>query len=301
MLARSGIFSNHIRKSGAPLSKIRFGALSRAAAFSTLFESRLIRAKQYLDQPLVIFEMTCSDSVLYEKIVASDPIHAQHVASWDELRSTDRGLMILNGDSSRLPVPDASVDDITDPPYFDFVHYSELSDFFFAGFLRPSPLCLVQSGVLQTGRVQHKDPRVFAKQLGSVFAECRVLKDDGVLAFSFHHSRAEGWAAIYEAITSTGRSCCRASVHALSDRKPQDRGKIRSVLMRFLCASGHGVRSSARSMHNHQSLRCPCEQAQAAGISIDCRPFCDCRFTSVGGLVQRQRRFGVVQYDCASK
>jgi putative DNA methylase len=42
-----------------------------------------------------------------------------------------------------------------------------------------------------------------------------VLKDDGVLAFSFHHSRAEGWAAIHEAITSAGLAVVAAHpVHA---------------------------------------------------------------------------------------
>jgi putative DNA methylase len=42
-----------------------------------------------------------------------------------------------------------------------------------------------------------------------------VLKDDGVLAFSFHHSRAEGWAAIYEAINTAGLAVVAAHpVHA---------------------------------------------------------------------------------------
>lgn len=40
----------------------------------------------------------------------------------------------MNGDSSKLPVPAGTVDAVvTDPPYFDFVHYSELSDFFLHG------------------------------------------------------------------------------------------------------------------------------------------------------------------------
>lgn len=44
---------------------------------------------------------------------------------------------------------------------------------------------------------------------------CRVLKDDGVLAFSFHHSRAEVWAAVYEAITDAGLAVVAAHpVHA---------------------------------------------------------------------------------------
>lgn len=154
------------------------------------------------------------------KIIASDPIHAQCVTSWDELRTTDQGVLILNGNSSRLPVPDRSVDAvITDPPYFDFVHYSELSDFFFAWLspvLKSRYPWFGREDSSDKGEVQHKDPRAFARQLACVFSECcRVLKDDGVLAFSFHHSRAEGWAAIHEAITNTGLSIIAAHpVHA---------------------------------------------------------------------------------------
>jgi putative DNA methylase len=51
------------------------------------------------------------------------------------------------------------------------------------------------------GEVQNKQPTLFAANLSRVFSESRrVMKDDGVLVFSFHHSRPEGWAAIYEAL-----------------------------------------------------------------------------------------------------
>ncbi len=51
------------------------------------------------------------------------------------------GLLIMNGDSSKLPVPAGTVDAVvTDPPYFDFVHYSELSDFF----------CMALTGITQS-------------------------------------------------------------------------------------------------------------------------------------------------------
>ncbi|EHS0330197.1 TPA: hypothetical protein LTB51_004580 [Escherichia coli] len=126
----------------------------------------------------------------------------------------------MNGDSSKLPVPAGTVDAVvTDPPYFDFVHYSELSDFFFAWLspaLRNRYSWMAREDSSDPGEVQHKDPLVFARQLASVFTEaCRVLKDDGVLAFSFHHSRAEGWAAIYEAVSKAGLAVVAAHpVHA---------------------------------------------------------------------------------------
>ncbi|MBX3709539.1 MAG: hypothetical protein KIT56_10085 [Gammaproteobacteria bacterium] len=217
------MFSNHILKpERAPLENSVWGTGKSSGTFCTLFESRLIRAKRYLDEPFEVnFERNHKGQKIGSiKVIASDPICANRVESWKDLIAADRGLLILNGDSSILPIPDASIDAvITDPPYFDFIHYSELSDFFFA-WLNPALKSRYpwfnRPDSSDTGEVQHKDPRVFAKQLTFVFSESRrVLRDSGILAFSFHHSRAEGWAAIYEAINKAGLSVVAAHpVHA---------------------------------------------------------------------------------------
>lgn len=217
------MFSNHILKpERTPLENSVWGTEKSSGTFSTLFESRLLRAKRYLDEP---FEIALESDLLgnrtgSRKVVASLPIRARRVETWAELDAADHGLLILNGDSSKLPIPAGTVDAVvTDPPYFDFVHYSELSDFFFAWLspvLRERYPWMAREDSSDKGEVQHKDPRVFARQLAAVFAEaCRVLKDEGVLAFSFHHSRAEGWAAIYEAISEAGLAVVAAHpVHA---------------------------------------------------------------------------------------
>ena len=217
------MFSNHILKpERTPLENSVWGTEKSSGTFSTLFESRLLRAKRYLDEPFELeFERDLTGQKTgTRKTVASAPLHVTQVSSWKELQKTTRGVMVLNGDSARLPVPDGTVDAvITDPPYFDFVHYSELSDFFFAWLspvLQARYPWMKRPDSSDKGEVQQKDPRVFAKLLGGVFAECRrVLKDDGVLAFSFHHSRPEGWAAIYEAIETAGLAVVAAHpVHA---------------------------------------------------------------------------------------
>jgi len=217
------MFSHHILKpERAPLENSVWGTDKSSGTFRTLFESRLLRAKQYLDEPFEVdFERDLfGEQIDSRKTVASKPVRVRVVDSWEQLVGTDNGLMVLNGDSSALALPDASVDAvITDPPYFDFVHYSELSDFFFAWLAPVLKLrypWFARPDSSDKGEVQHKDPRVFAKQLAAVFSECcRVLKDDGVLAFSFHHSRAEGWAAIHEAITTAGLTVVAAHpVHA---------------------------------------------------------------------------------------
>jgi putative DNA methylase len=206
------MFSNHILKpERTPLENSVWGTSKSSGTFCTLFESRLLRAKRYLDKP---FELAFEQGLFGDtgksiKLVASSPIDVVHAASWQALEASPHGVLILNGDSARLPLPDSSVDAvITDPPYFDFVHYSELSDFFFAWLspaLKERYSWFDKPNSSDPAEVQHKDPLEFARHFGAVLAEChRVLKDEGVLAFSFHHSRAEGWAAISEALTMAG-------------------------------------------------------------------------------------------------
>ncbi len=202
------MFSNHILKpERTPLENCIWGHGKRSSGtFTSLFESRLVRAKRYLDDP---FELRLGDDGKTLKVTPGAAISCNLVSTWEQLQAVPASLLALNGDSSSLPLPDASVDAVvTDPPYFDFVHYSELSDFFFA-WLRPVLAhrypWMNRDHCGDSGEVQHKDPLVFASQLTLVFREChRVLKDTGVLAFSFHHSRPTGWAAICKAISDSG-------------------------------------------------------------------------------------------------
>ncbi|NES02413.1 MAG: hypothetical protein F6K22_05900 [Okeania sp. SIO2F4] len=204
-------FSNHILKpERTPLENSIWGTGKSSGTFSTLFESRLMRAKSYLDCPFEIdFKGDLTKRTASKKTLSSQPINVHTVETWEHFQKKQDSLMVLNGDSSHLPLPAKSVDAvITDPPYFDFVHYSELSDFFFAWL---SPVFkdrypeFAKFDSSDQGEVQDKDPHVFTRQLATVFSECqRVLKDNGVLVFSFHHSKVEGWAAICQAITIAG-------------------------------------------------------------------------------------------------
>lgn len=206
------MFSNHILKpERTPIENSIWGVSKSSGTFSTLFESRLLKAKQYLDEPFEVgfnYDLFGNRSGA-QKHVASKPINVKLVNTWKELSTQDTGLMVINGNSSSLPIPALTVDAvITDPPYFDFVHYSELSDFFFswlAPVLQNRYEWFRKIDSSDKGEVQHKEPLVFSKLLSNVFSEChRVLKEDGVLVFSFHHSRPEGWAAIYSAVVESG-------------------------------------------------------------------------------------------------
>jgi putative DNA methylase len=274
------MFSNHILKpTRNPLENSIWGSDKGSGTFSSLFESRLVRAKQYLLRP---FELLLGQDDLLggrgasSKVVASLPISARCVSTWEELKSGKQSALILNGDSAQLALPDECVDAvITDPPYFDFVHYSELSDFFFAWLapvLKERYVWFDKADSSDPGEVQQKDPKFFAKQLSKVFAEChRVLKNDGTLAFSFHHSRPEGWVAIYEAIRDAGFKVVAAHpVHAeLKAASPKAGAKSPISLDAILVCRKEEFASVPRVRPKAENLtRCLIERLVAGGTKI---------------------------------
>lgn len=214
------MFSHHILKpERTPLENSVWGTDRSSGTFSTLFQSRLMRAQEYLRRPFEIKAFSDGPKLKSEKIFANKGVNPTLVDSFTELsRSNNSPALILNGDSASLPLPAASVDAVvTDPPYFDFVHYSELSDFFFAWLspaLRSDVPYFDRADSSHDGEVQDRDPDTFATKIARVFAEChRVLKASGILAFSFHHSTPQGWLAIYRALVESGFSI--ASAHPI--------------------------------------------------------------------------------------
>src|SRR5690606_27168927 len=186
------MFSHHILKpERTPLENNVWGTPKSSGSFSTLFKSRLLKAKKYLDDP---FELELREDLSGKKrsthyVTASNPINLEVTHLWDTFKSHAKAALVLNGDSASLPIPDRVVDAVvTDPPYFDFVHYSELSDFFYAWLapiLSNDYPYFTRATSHHEGEVQHKKPEVFASKLARVFREShRVLKDDGVLVFS---------------------------------------------------------------------------------------------------------------------
>lgn len=120
------------------------------------------------------------------------------LASFDELLATPNSFLVMQQDSSHLPLPDGSVDHVvTDPPYFDSVQYSDLADFFrvwLRWFLPDAARWdydVGGSAVAETDKAGAKYQAV----LGAIWREAhRVLKKpSGRLIFTFHHWRADAW------------------------------------------------------------------------------------------------------------
>lgn len=122
--------------------------------------------------------------------------------------------------AERLPFDDNCFDIvITDPPYYDAVPYSDLSDFFYIWLKRSigeefaeqfrSPLTPKQPEIVQLAErnpdYKHKTQEFFESHLRNAFAEAkRVLKQDGVAVFMFAHRTTAAWETLVGAINGSG-------------------------------------------------------------------------------------------------
>lgn len=193
------MFAHHILKpERTPIEANLWGTIKSSGSFSGLFRTRLLRAIDYRNAPTEV------NGTQNDKGKVCSPPFTGQLQPWPEdNKFVPRGLYLSCGDSSKTHLADKSIDLIvTDPPFFDNVHYSELADFFY------SWQQLHRNGNRTTrniGEVQDADASRFASKLGQVFKECqRVLKDDGLLIFTYHHSREEGWQSLAEALDGAG-------------------------------------------------------------------------------------------------
>jgi putative DNA methylase len=203
------MFCHHILKpERVPLEANLWGTTRSSGSFSTLFESRLIRALDYAENPFELRVVEKKGKAAGDKVFGlSEPIGHTIATSHQNFANGER-LYLSCGDSSSTDIAARSVDAvISDPPFFDNVHYSELADFFHVW----QRHVLGQGGPLKSnttrvaGEVQNADGAIFTARLTAVWAEChRVLKDDGLLVFTYHHSRAEGWSSILKAVMDAG-------------------------------------------------------------------------------------------------
>ena len=113
------------------------------------------------------------------------------------------------------PLPDdAARAFVTDPPYYDAVPYSDLSDFFYVWLKRCLPLALRGSfsGPLTpkadeciVDEVKGKDNAYFEKTMSKAMAEGRrVLHPDGIGVVVFAHKSTAGWEAQLQAMVDAG-------------------------------------------------------------------------------------------------
>jgi len=186
-----------------------WGTKKGNGTFITYLE-RIKKAKEYCKSP---FEIAFQNNTIVRIPIAEDNIEANSVETFQKLQVGSKADTLLIADTSenlqKLGIPQASVDIIvTDPPYFDYIQYTELANFFYV-WLKIVLACqysFFSSDLIsidrEVGTSQEKEK--FLNKITKIFQECyKVLKPKSPMVFTFHHSSVTAWAMILEALNSS--------------------------------------------------------------------------------------------------
>jgi len=204
------MFSHHVLKpERTPIEANLWGTPKSSGSFLNLFQSRLLRAVDYKAAPFEIVLDSSTGKKAGRKLFGkSCPMGVAVLDAWPREGMPAGAVYLSCGDSAATDIPDQSVDAVvTDPPFYDNVHYSELADFFhvWQRLWLADEAATVKETTRNPREVQDTDSVRFSDKLTTVFAEChRVLKDEGLLVFSYHHSREDGWISVAAAVLTAG-------------------------------------------------------------------------------------------------
>ncbi len=189
-----------------------WGTAFGRGTFAKCFE-KMRRAKAFCQSPYE--RLLAAGGRRYSRRTGHERIEGYPVRNYEELVGTDHGVLLRCQSSEDLSfIPDKSVDAvITDPPYFDNVQYSELADFFYVwlrlglkdvyDWFKPE-LSGRGSEIVKNDKLG-KTMEFFNQGLKRVFTEChRVLRDDGLLIFTFHHNKVWAWEGIARLLLESG-------------------------------------------------------------------------------------------------
>ncbi|MBI1741563.1 hypothetical protein HYR54_00665 [Candidatus Acetothermia bacterium] len=202
------VFSHHAYS--FPYTALENNPISTGKTSGTLqrlFSDRIVKGSRWALTPI---ERRVVGSKAQEVQISGEVDGGQVVYSIRELLEGNRRFYLLQGDARRLALPDKCVDYVvTDPPYYDSVQYSDLSNFFRAWLrlLLPQEANWIydqQASAVFEGE-STKVGR-YAEMLAQIWGECdRVLKNEfGRLIFTFHHWKAEAWAELTISLKRAG-------------------------------------------------------------------------------------------------
>lgn len=201
-----------------PVENNVWGVEMGRGAFSKCF-AKMLRGKEYAVKP---YESKHEDGKLIKvftgESIAPELIRGTTVPAPSSPSSTRQTAQILNQSSQDvMQIASDSVHLVlTDPPYYNNLAYSELSDFYHVWLKRlhlpnyngkhsdHAPMAESLYAGKKSGQGK-SDPKVFAEGLASVFKDChRVLVPNGIMVFTYSHNEIEAWSALAFSLASAG-------------------------------------------------------------------------------------------------
>lgn len=163
---------------------------------------------------------------------------------------------VLQESSTSLSLPDSSVDYVfTDPPFGDFIPYSEINQVNEAWLGSLTDNC--EEAIIS--RSQHKGAQDYEALMSKVFSEVgRVLKPTGTATVVFHSSKPEVWASLGTAFTSANLKVRRSSIldkTQVSFKQVVSKGSTRGDAVFLLGRDTQENKSNARCASTIEAFR----------------------------------------------
>ncbi len=120
---------------------------------------------------------------------------------------------VLQGDIRSITAENEYDAVITDPPYYDNIVYSEVSDYYYVWmkilledeYEEFSSEHTPKLEIIVANPYHDKGTEEFESELQEAFETIReAIKEDGVLAFTYHHSSSESWGELLESLSDSG-------------------------------------------------------------------------------------------------
>ena len=177
-----------------------------SGTLNRLFEDRIFKAAKWAMRP-VERRMTSNNPTKVSIVGEIDG--GVEVSSWEQLNEGSRRFLLRQANSAVAAIPEGIADHVvTDPPYYDSVQYSDLSNFFrvWLRFLLPGEADWDYDDSGSAVSNAHCSGRqTYLETLTGIWRTCRhALKPGGRIVFTYHHWRAEAWADLTMSLLRVG-------------------------------------------------------------------------------------------------
>jgi putative DNA methylase len=174
----------------------------------SLFKLRIEKAKKWAEHPI---ERKIDSKEIIR--INGEKDYGEFINDFNDFKNRS-GFYILTRDSSELPLKDNCIDFIiTDPPYYDSVQYSNLSEFFRIWLMKMLPDIIEWNVDLKNAAVSpDSGPKNnhYRNMMKSIFLEMRriIKKSYGRFIFTFHHWDPKAWTDITIALINSDFFLC---------------------------------------------------------------------------------------------
>ncbi|MFX1538015.1 MAG: DNA methyltransferase, partial [Promethearchaeota archaeon] len=207
---------HHFWPPGSPIEGNVWGTVFGRGTFEKYYKKSL-RAVDYQENPYEVrYQIKIGKNgkekhARIKEMIENEKITGNFGTKFEELCNSKNILLKCTSSEDLSFIPDGMIDAvISDPPYYDNIMYSELSDFFYVWLrlglkdLYPevfSSRFTIKDREILVSKTQRKEEDFYIEGMANVFKEVhRVLKSKGLMIFVFQHKKAKAWSALLRAL-----------------------------------------------------------------------------------------------------